>query len=439
MRSNERQQPTDRASVMHSWIQSAYVSADCLLSEAHAQVSSCCCGTPRPAAPHVRLLSFAAAALIGVFSALQNGVNTTLSSHVEHAGCGASGRTLLAALVSFATGLLALLLLNAAQLAAQRHRGEPHGLRRPQRAWEACGGLLGSSVMVLTLLALPSTGFALIAVCRSAGQISSSLALDHTGCLGGEVRLLTRRRACGAALCVGGACLSMLHELRHGLSPSAALFAALPIVAGGLLMLQAAVNGRAAKSLGHPLRATLLSFSVGVLCLAALNAGCEATAGAGDAGGARATTTLRHAPWWAFSGGVLGLLAVTANLVLPPIIGFASLASFSLAGMLAASLALDAAGAYGCEPRPPSLLRVGGAALALGGAWVVRSSSAKKGTDASGLLPDRTTRSSSAAAAAEQQQQREPPGGGAELHQAASDVARAQEEDGTRELEDRAL
>ena len=127
--------------------------------------------------------------------------------HAQLAGCGASGRTLLAALVSFATGLLALLLLNAAQLAAQRHRGEPHGLRRPQRAWEACGGLLGSSVMVLTLLALPSTGFALIAVCRSAGQISSSLALDHTGCLGGEVRLLTRRRACGAALCVGRAAL----------------------------------------------------------------------------------------------------------------------------------------------------------------------------------------------------------------------------------------
>ena len=314
----------------------------------------------------VRCLCYATASAVGAAAAVQGGVNTTLSGHIDSPGCGSSGATLLASLMSFAGGLILLMLLNAGQLAIQWRRGNPHGLNRPKRPWHWCGGLCGSGVMVLSLLALPVTGFALLAVARAAGQIGSSLLLDHKGCVG-EVRLLTRRRALGAGLVLGGALLSVLHERQGdtGPAPAAVLYAALPMVSGCLLSLQAAANGSAAKALGHPLRATLLSFCGGVVCLGLLNAGCAAS-------GAPALTT--PPSWWAFCGGPLGVAFVTSNLVLPRHVGFAAVASFAMAGTLASSLGLDAAGAFGTAARPPSLLRVGGATLALTGAAVVRRS-----------------------------------------------------------------
>ena len=144
--------------------------------------------------------------------------------------------------------------------------------------------------------------------------------------------------------------------------------------------MQAAVNGRLAKSLGRPLRATLASFAGGVAALALAIAACG-----GPPGGSLHALT-HDAPWWAFGGGFLGLLGVTANFVLPKYVGYATYAAFVTFGNLASSLTLDVLGAFGFDVRPPTALRVAGVTLALIGASATRQAARGGAPDANPLL-----------------------------------------------------
>ena len=107
----------------------------------------------------------------------------------------------------------------------------------------------------------------------------ASMAFDHVGCIGNPVRRVTRRRSLGVALMVLGSALSVAHELTEEIShtrQAARLLAGsiFPLVGGALLPVQAAVNGQLAKALGAPLRATLVSFIGGTLCLAMAVGAC---------------------------------------------------------------------------------------------------------------------------------------------------------------------
>eukprot|EP00966_Prymnesium_polylepis_P249787 5774568-Prymnesium_polylepis.1 len=289
-----------------------------------------------------------AATAIGGSSSLQGGINTSLARRLADGVVVDTRAVLLASLASFSTGVLCLLVLNTAHFTWQRRQGRPHGMSRPRSLWECCGGVLGSSVMALNLIALPITGFAVTSVMRSAGAIGCSLVLDQLGCVGTGQRALTRRRLAGAALLVAGASISVWHEVH--LSGTVALMSAMPLISGTLLPLQAAVNGRLAKSLGAPLRATLVSFVGGFACL------LLAVASSGVPSGATAAL-VGGLPCWMFAGGPLGVLFVTTNLLLPRAIGFGSAATFTTFGTLASSLVLDAIGGFGFLERPPTVLR----------------------------------------------------------------------------------
>ena len=157
----------------------------------------------------IHAVGYIAAVAIGGSSSIQGGINTSLAHHltVGPGRCGNTSLVLLASLVSFCTGVASLLALNLAQFLRQWRRGTPFGIRLPSSALHCAGGLLGSSVMALSLTALPITGFAVTAVVRSAGTISCSLIFDQLGCIGMSKRKLTRQRMAGAALLLVGASL----------------------------------------------------------------------------------------------------------------------------------------------------------------------------------------------------------------------------------------
>jgi transporter family-2 protein len=135
----------------------------------------------------------------------------------------------------------------------------------------------------------------------------------------------------------------------------------LVFMAGALLPIQAGVNGELARHLGHPLRASLVSFLVGSLFLFLL----VQRLAPGAWGGAW------KAPLWAWLGGIGGAIYVWSIVALAPRLG--ALISFALlvSGQMAASIALEALGLL-YPPKPITLLRLLGVLLLILGVVLIR-------------------------------------------------------------------
>jgi transporter family-2 protein len=138
----------------------------------------------------------------------------------------------------------------------------------------------------------------------------------------------------------------------------------LALAIGAGLSVQAGVNAALARFAGRPEWAAFISFAVG---LAALGAWLLA---------ARARppplAALALAPAWAWTGGVIGAVYVTATVLLAPRLGLAATLGLSVAGQMTAALVLDQLGALGLATRPVTPARVIGAALLVAGVVLVR-------------------------------------------------------------------
>jgi transporter family-2 protein len=136
------------------------------------------------------------------------------------------------------------------------------------------------------------------------------------------------------------------------------------LVAGAGLPVQASVNAALARHAGRAEVAAFISFLVGALALAGwLVARRIALPAAG---------ALARAPLWAWTGGLLGAFYVSVITHVAPRLGVVVTLALSIAGMMLASLVLDATGALGMTLRPLNGARVLGAALHVLGVLLVR-------------------------------------------------------------------
>jgi transporter family-2 protein len=76
-------------------------------------------------------------------------------------------------------------------------------------------------------------------------------------------------------------------------------------------------------------------------------------------------------PWWAWFGGTMGAVYVTAATVLAPRLGAANLTALVVAGQLCATLALDHFGLVGFPVHHVNPARIAGAGLLFVGALLV--------------------------------------------------------------------
>jgi len=140
------------------------------------------------------------------------------------------------------------------------------------------------------------------------------------------------------------------------------IFILLALVAGAAMPVQAGINLRLRYSLGDPVFAAFVSFTVGAAALAVYT---FAT---------RPVPTLAmasSAPWWAWAGGLLGAFFVTISIILAQQIGAASSMAWLLAGQFLAALVLDHFGLVSYAVHPASWPRVAGVALVVLGAVLV--------------------------------------------------------------------
>ena len=147
-------------------------------------------------------LAFAFA--IGCMIPLQAAINSQLKTPL-------GGSTLLAALVSFAVGTLALAIVAASTDRVQNLAGVAAA-----RPWQLTGGLLGAVFVFGTTLLAPQIGVAKMTALIVAGQVIVSMILDHQGWLGLAVREITPLRVAGGVLVVAGVTLVNFDQLFSG-------------------------------------------------------------------------------------------------------------------------------------------------------------------------------------------------------------------------------
>lgn len=139
------------------------------------------------------------------------------------------------------------------------------------------------------------------------------------------------------------------------------------LVAGALLPVQAGVNAQLTRWVGHPALAALVSFSVGTLALAAYAVTLRSSWP-----DASALASFRNAPWWVWTGGLIGALFVTAAAALVHRVGAATFTAVTITGQMLISLLLDHYGLLGFPARSLSLWRVVGALLLMLGVVLIR-------------------------------------------------------------------
>ena len=138
---------------------------------------------------------------------------------------------------------------------------------------------------------------------------------------------------------------------------------AIVAMAGAATALQAPLNARLATAVGSSVNAALVSFAVGTIALIGLALVFHVRP---DMAAARAL------PWYAWVGGLCGVVFVIAATWGVPRLGVATTITLMVAGQLVLGLVLDHFGAFGAPRQPINLGKLAGVALVIGGVLLVR-------------------------------------------------------------------
>jgi transporter family-2 protein len=137
----------------------------------------------------------------------------------------------------------------------------------------------------------------------------------------------------------------------------------LAVAAGLAAPVQFAVNSQLRSYVGGPVAAAAISFLVGTVVLVV-----AAAPTVGRIHGDR----VAGAPWWVWTGGLLGAAYVAASIVLTPRLGAGATVVLFIAGQLLGSIVLDQFGLLRLPVHHATWPRLLGAVLVLGGAVLVQ-------------------------------------------------------------------
>jgi len=295
---------------------------------------------PRPRLP--AWLAVGGAVLVGVLTATQARINGSLGL--------AFGDGLVAALVSFGSGLVVLIVLvvvlpdGRAGLVRLWHglgpgpRARGSAQRGAMRGggagsipiWMILGGVAGALTVATQGLTVATIGVALFTVGVVAGQTVNGLVLDRVGYGPAGVVAVTMGRVAGAALVLLAVVLCVAGD---GLTSVPWWMLLLPFLAGAGIAWQQATNGRLRQAVGSPLVATLVNFVVGAIVLGV----ATAVHVIADGPPPRVPTDP-----WLYLGGVLGVVYIFLSAALVRHTGVLLLGLGSVVGLLATSVVLDA-------------------------------------------------------------------------------------------------
>ena len=266
------------------------------------------------------------AALSGILIALQARANGELSHQL--------GNGLEAALVSFGSGLIIIVLISFFSPSIKE------GLRNLREAvqekkiarWKLFAGMLGGTWVAVQTHIVPLIGVAIFSVASIAGQATASLIVDRIGLTGGGKKLLSKRRVAAALITVLAVLLSVLDRLDASNLSKFAVF--LGVITGALGGIQRAMNGEINEYSHQSFTTSLLNFIMGttflvvLLIVMILAKRIE-------------LVPLPSGPWWIYTGGVIGVIYIAFSSTIVQHLGVLNFTLFSVGGQLVGSLAID--------------------------------------------------------------------------------------------------
>ena len=144
---------------------------------------------------------------------------------------------------------------------------------------------------------------------------------------------------------------------------SEALPLLLAVIAGVAIAVQSATNGYLGRIAGSGLLATLISFGVGLLALAAATLILRPRPPSG---------WIEAAPGWVWLGGLYGAVVVFAGAWATPRLGAGTTLVMTVAAQVVVGVLLDHFGAFGLKVHPLGGLRAVGVLMVVAGAVMVQ-------------------------------------------------------------------
>ena len=266
------------------------------------------------------------AALSGAMIALQARANGELSHRLD------SG--LQAALISFSSGLLILLIVTPFSPHIKEGISNLRGAitRKEIARWKLFAGVFGGSFVAFQSHIVPLIGVAIFSVASIAGQTAMSLVVDRIGLTGGGKKLISVRRVLAALLTVIAVLVSVWDRIdANNLSIIAV---STGCIAGAIVAVQRALNGEINEYTHQSFATSLLNFATGAtfLLLVIITA---VIIGIVD------LSPLPAGPWWIYTGGVIGVIYIAFTSTIVQHLGVLTFTLFSVGGQLAASLIID--------------------------------------------------------------------------------------------------
>ncbi len=268
-------------------------------------------------------LALGGAVSIGAMTAIQARINGVLGVRIEDG--------IVAGLISFAVGLIALLLVIPCLPAARAGVGRlVHGIRRRTIPfWMLLGGACGALTVSTQGLVAGVLGVSLFTVGVVAGQTLHGLILDRVGFGPAGVVAVTLGRVVGGALALAAVAFSLGGDV---LASAPLWLLLLPFLTGAGIAWQAGANGRLAKRVGSPISATLMSFIAGTVVL---------VAAASISVAARGLPAALPAEPWLYLGGLLGFAYILLGAFLVAHTGVLLMGLGSVLGQLVTSVLID--------------------------------------------------------------------------------------------------
>ncbi len=142
------------------------------------------------------------------------------------------------------------------------------------------------------------------------------------------------------------------------------LYLAMALLAGATIPTQAGINAKLNVYTGSPVTASIISFLAGTMTLIIFAVVTRSPV--------PALSSFSGAPWWIWTGGILGAFYVASCIILANNVGAVSMLALILAGQIITSMVLDHYGLLGYQVQPVTMMKVIGITLIIAGVIFIR-------------------------------------------------------------------
>jgi transporter family-2 protein len=244
------------------------------------------------------------------------------------------GNPIQAATVSFGSGLIIIAIF------AATHHGMRQGLIGIKNAvaigklqkWNLFAGMLGGIFVAIQTNTVPIIGVAIYSVASIAGQTASSLIVDSLGLSGGAKQHISFRRVLASLITVLAVLVSVWDRIEA--DDLSLLPVALAGLAGSIVGIQRALNGKINIYSGQHWTTSLLNFIMGTTFLLILTALLIPM-------NRYEFSSLPATPWWIYTGGVLGVIYIAYSATIVQQLGVLASTLLSVGGNLFGALLID--------------------------------------------------------------------------------------------------